>query len=176
MPTEYDPNYKVDHLAPSYKGEKRLDYEAYCFYVPTGMGEDFEAALLKKLREFGKRTGKRIYVAEWDTGDRSYDILLQGLHCRAPAIVFSESANPSLETFNIVVEKLDVIKDLPTMITEIPQICQLIVNKDRSEAVKESVRMQRKEEFKRLINGISSTLKHISVTGSVGGVSVTANL
>lgn len=144
--------------------------------MPTGIGEPFEKPLLDKLKEFGKRKKALVFVAQWDPGHESFNELLKDLHCSAPAIVFSESQKPTADSFNIVVDKLNLIKDIQAIVTEIPQLCQLIVNKEYSMATKEYVNAKRKEDFKRLVGGLSAALKHITVTASMAGTSISATL
>ncbi|SRR5712692_3353376 len=166
--------YMGDYRGPSRK--RKRTYEAYCFYLPTGIGEDFEKPLLDKLKEFGKRKKQLVLVAQWDPGAESYNEVIGELHCKVPTVIFSDSNKPTAETFNVIVDRLDLIKDVQTMITEIPQLCQLIINKNYSEATKEYLKAQRGEDFRRLVKGISSALKHVTITASTAGASISATL
>jgi hypothetical protein len=166
--------YIHDYQGP--RGRRKGTYKAYCFYLPSGIGEDFEKPLLDKLREFGKRKKHLVLVAQWDPGAESYNQLVIELHCKVPTIIFSDSNKPTAGTFNVVVDRLDLIKDVQTMITEIPQLCQLIINKNYSDAAKEYLKAQRREDFKRLVKGISSALERVTVTASTAGATISATL
>jgi hypothetical protein len=157
-------------------GKTKRIYEAYCFYLPTGMGEDFEKPLLDKLKEFGTRKGNLVLTAQWNPGLESYNEVIRELHCKVPTVIFSNSSKPTAGTFNVIVDRIDLIKDVQSMITEIPQLCQLIIDKNYSKATKECLKAQREEDFKRLVKGISSALKHVTITASMAGASINANL
>lgn len=176
--TAANPNYpgpQTGAADPSYSGTQRGYYEAYCFYIPTGMGEDFEKPLVKKLMDYGERKKELVLAAVWDPGKPSYNELLRSLGINAPAVVFSDSPNPADSgAFNIKVTNLDQIRDLDTMITEIPLLCQLIENDEYSEAVKKSIDARRNQDFKSLVRKVSSALKHVKITASLGGTSVSA--
>lgn len=152
-------------------------YKAYCFYVPTGMNEDFEAPLRDKLREYGERKKRLVLTAEWDAGDASYNNLLERLHCSVPAIIFSNYRDPTRgNAFNVIVDRLNLVKDLPKMMTEIPLICQLITEGEYRKAVEEAAKARKKEGLKQVVNKVSSVLKHVSVTASVAGVAINTKL
>jgi len=91
-------------------------------------------------------------------------------------MIFRDSRRSTKETFNVIVDKLDLIKDLQSMIAEIPQLVQLVVNRVYSAAIKEAAKAKRQEDSKWVIGSVSSVPRHVSVTGSFEGASINATL
>jgi hypothetical protein len=167
--------YKDDYFdgcgGSSLGGEKT--YPAYCFYIPQGFDEDFDVNLLKKLEILGKNMTDTLYVGKWNIGDVSFINLLNRINVQnRPAIILTDCPKPDNNSFMIILDEQNLIKNTEKVTQIIPPLLDFIYRKNYKDAVKEATRASDFSKLSGYFNPIKKITENFKVSFSWLGVKI----
>ena len=141
-------------------------YPVYCVYIPTGMNADYEVEMIKRLKVWGESMGTNVFVADWDIGHPNYMDLREFIRpSRLPMIFFTDSSKIDSNTFILAVDDPKLMKNNDQLCELLPQLANLIMNKDYAKATKAARETQQKNKFQDIVRRVTGSKFNVALSG-----------
>lgn len=149
------------------------NYPAYCIYVPTGMDEAFERDIIKRLRVWGRNMGQNLYVARWNIADPTYIDLMKALGFkRRPMLILTDENNIRPGSYIVALDDPVLVRAIGQLTALLPQLLDLILIGEHSEAAKKALSSKRETDLKNLLRKLGVVAKNFKVTFAVFGFKI----
>lgn len=175
----YDRNNPNDPLDPSrVLLTMPTGYSAYCVFVPL-LDRPFEQDIIKLLEEWNKKGGKKVNATTLNPKVDPYLELMQAIRhiketrsLKRPFLMFSPDNEIKVNTFKVILDDPNFMKDIDQLKTVLLQLLDLILMKEFRDAAKEAQQLsgRGKSDLKKLLSEkLGELAKSIKINISIIG-------